>query len=97
MDSMSYYAAAVLYVGFPSSYLTAPICEEWFRTSALFLMWDTMKVLTIHRNKIQLKLDNLFTRWGTFMNECQFIDHAVAMHLQGETGEVTVVSQEIKI
>jgi hypothetical protein len=79
--------------GLPPSYLSSSICEEWFRTSVSFLIWDTVKVLTVHRNKIQLKWDNLFPRWGNFMNEAQYVDRAVAMQLLGDTGEVTVVSE----
>jgi hypothetical protein len=56
-----------------------------------------MKVLTVHRNKIQLKWDNLFSRWGNFMAETQYVDRAIAMQLLGDTGPVTVVSAECKL
>lgn len=76
--------------GLPDSYLCNSVCEEWLRTSAAFLLWDTLKVLTVHRNKVQLKWDGLFSRWGNFVLEAQYVDNAISMQLLGQASESAV-------
>ena len=50
-------------------------------------------MLTVHRNKIQLKWDNLFGRLGDFVVEAQYADRSIAIKLLGESKEEVMVAK----
>lgn len=60
--------------GVPSSLANAEIVNVIWVTAMSVVMWETLKVLTVNRSKLLVRLDNVLASWGNMMSEAVFLD-----------------------
>mmetsp|Transcript_18974 Transcript_18974/g.18300 ORF Transcript_18974/g.18300 Transcript_18974/m.18300 type:complete len:808 (+) Transcript_18974:130-2553(+) len=48
--------------------------DHWVKLGVSRVAWDTLKALTVHRNKLQFKLDGILSSWGQAVSEGTYLD-----------------------
>jgi hypothetical protein len=65
---------SLLNKGVPPSYINTPIFKEKWLDVVARVAWDTLRTLSVHRNKLLPRLDTNLTNWGTLVGEAGFVD-----------------------
>jgi hypothetical protein len=60
--------------GLPSLLVGSELVQERWLSNLSKVAWDTLKILTAHRNKVLIRLDANLSAWGNIGNDARYVD-----------------------